>query len=200
MKAAFTYWDNRIAPVFDTARQVYVVETESGKIVSETEDLLSGDLPIQKTLGLVELGIGTLVCGAISRPMYAQIIAYGIQVIPFVAGDRQVVIKAWMNGNLERDTFAMPGCRGRRGRCFGEMHEGCQEIDPTHGRGCGRGTGVGQGLRQGGRRLNCTIDSLAVGPTDCCVCPQCGQTALDNRGMSRGEYRCPKCGAIMTRE
>jgi predicted Fe-Mo cluster-binding NifX family protein/ribosomal protein S27AE len=199
MKTAFTYWDNRIAPVFDTARQAHVVEAESGQIVSETQATLSGDLPIQKTLGLVELGIGTLVCGAISRPMFAQITAYGIQVVPFVAGDLQVVIQAWLSGKLEPDAFAMPGCRGRRGRCFGGMHEGYQELGTTHEKGGAKGSGGGQGMGQGGRRSGCPIGSLAAGPTNFCVCPQCGQTEPHDRSIPCGEHKCPKCGAFMAR-
>jgi hypothetical protein len=38
MKAAFAYWDHRIAPVFDTARRIHLVEADSGRIVAETVD------------------------------------------------------------------------------------------------------------------------------------------------------------------
>lgn len=115
MKIAFAHWDNRIAPVFDTARQIHVIETESGRVVRETQETLSEDMTVQKVLRLVELGIGILVCGAISRSMQGLVSAYGIQVIPFVAGDLPEVIQAWLCGNLMHDAFVMPGCR-RRGR------------------------------------------------------------------------------------
>jgi ABC-type phosphate/phosphonate transport system substrate-binding protein len=49
-----------------------------------------------------------------------MIIASGIQVKPFVAGDLREVIQAWLSGNLEQDAFAMPGCCGHgRGRRIG---------------------------------------------------------------------------------
>ncbi len=67
MKTAFAYWDKRIAPVFDTARQIHVVEAESGRIVREALETLESDVLVQKALRLSELGISTLVCGAISR-------------------------------------------------------------------------------------------------------------------------------------
>jgi predicted Fe-Mo cluster-binding NifX family protein len=142
MKTAFAHWDNRIAPVFDTARHIHIVETESGQIVSRKQTTLSEDLPVQKTLRLVELGISTLVCGAISKPMHGLVAAYGIQVVPFVAGDLSEVIRAWLSGNLERDAFAMPGCsgRGRRRRMRGMNKE---EYE-MNGKGCG-GTGKGGG-------------------------------------------------------
>jgi hypothetical protein len=56
MKAAFSTWNTRIAPVFDTACQIYVVEAESGGVVREAEATLSDDLPVQKVKGLVGTG------------------------------------------------------------------------------------------------------------------------------------------------
>ena len=113
MKTAFTFWNNRIAPVFDTARQIRVIETESGQIISETLETLKFDLPVQKALRLSDLGITTLVCGAISKPLNEIVTAYGIRVISFVAGELQEVINAWHAGNLEPGAFAMPGCGER---------------------------------------------------------------------------------------
>jgi predicted Fe-Mo cluster-binding NifX family protein len=115
MKAAFAYWENRIAPVFDTARQIRIVEVESGRIVGESLATLSEITPNARALRLTELGIGTLVCGAISGAMRNLLEAYGIQVISFVAGDIYDVIQAWLSGNIHGGPFFMPGC-GRRGR------------------------------------------------------------------------------------
>jgi predicted Fe-Mo cluster-binding NifX family protein len=115
MKAAFAVWDSRIAPVFDVARQIHIVEAESGRIVGEAQEDLADDMPAQKARRLAELGVDTLVCGAISRPMQVMVAAYGIRVIPFVTGDLREVIRAWLSGRIEDDLFTMPGC-GRRKR------------------------------------------------------------------------------------
>ncbi len=114
-KAAFAHWDNRIAPVFDTARRFVIVEIHSGRVMKETRGFLPESLPVSKVLRLVDKGVGVLVCGAISRPMHALVSAYGITVFPFIAGDLREVIDAWLKGRLMRDAFSMPGCR-RRGR------------------------------------------------------------------------------------
>ena len=113
MKAAFAAWDNRIAPVFDVARQIHLVEAEDGRVICETEELLADDLPVQRALRLTELGVGTLVCGAISRALHEMVAANGIRVIPFVVGDLRKVIQAWLKGGLGRNDFVMPGCCGR---------------------------------------------------------------------------------------
>jgi len=41
MKTAFPCWDNRIAPVFDTARQIYIAELEAGRMVREGQEPLA---------------------------------------------------------------------------------------------------------------------------------------------------------------
>jgi hypothetical protein len=54
--------------------------------------------PAQAVLRLVQFSVGTLVCGAISRPMLAIVEAYGIEVQPFLAGDLRAVVGAWVVG------------------------------------------------------------------------------------------------------
>ena len=211
MKTAFAYWDDRIAPVFDTAPRIHVVETEAGRIVGESEEVLPQGPPVHRALRLVELGIGALVCGAISRPQHGLVAAYGIEVVPFVAGDLREVVKAWIGGGLDRSAFAMPGCRGRRGRCLGGRQGMYQEVRDMNrkGRGMGGGGGQGQGGQgrgqggqgaQGGRRPGRMGGPLAAGPAGYCVCSQCGQREPHQRGLPCAERRCSKCGAAMTRE
>ena len=118
MKAAFAHWDHRIAPVFDIARHIHLVEIESGRISGEKREILADDLPVKKVLRLTELGVNTLVCGAISRPLHELVGSYGIRVIPFVTGDLREVIRAWLDNGLHGDIFVMPGCCGRNRRSF----------------------------------------------------------------------------------
>jgi predicted Fe-Mo cluster-binding NifX family protein len=112
-KTAFSYWNKRIAPVFDIALRLHVLEIESGRIIRETEETIKGDLPVQKAQYLSESGIGTLVCGAISTPLSEVMAAYGIRLTPFVAGDLSEVMEAWRTGGLDSRSFDMPGCTER---------------------------------------------------------------------------------------
>jgi len=121
MKAAFATWNNRIAPVFDVTREVRVVESRSGKPVGVTTEAQLDGPPLARALCLAELGVGTLVCGAISRPLWDLVANQGIRVIPFVAGDVESVVQAWLNGELVGDAFAMPGCCRRRRHRFHGM-------------------------------------------------------------------------------
>jgi predicted Fe-Mo cluster-binding NifX family protein len=201
MKAAFAYWDHRIAPVFDIARRIHVVEVESGRIVGEAQEIQPDDLPVQKAHRLVELGVGTLVCGAISRPFHEMVAAYGIRVIPFVAGDLSEVIQAWLSGNLESDTFVMAGFSGRgRGRRRG-MRRTNKEEYPMNGRKRGgMGPGGGQGQGQAGQGRGRMGGPLAGGAVGTCLCPKCGHREPHERGAPCVQRKCPKCSTAMTRD
>lgn len=173
MKAAFAVWDDRIAPVFDVARHVHLVEADSGRIVAESEKDLPEDVVAQKARRLAEFGVGTLVCGAISGPVQDAVAAFGIRVVPFVAGDLREVVQAWLSGDLKGDRFAMPGCGGQRRRRF------------RGGRGRRAGKGAG---------------TPVAGPGGDCVCPQCGHQEPHERGAPCAQKRCPKCGTVMNRD
>lgn len=111
MRAAFSLWNQRIAPVFDVAPTFYLVDHQTGRIEMETLDSAQALLPLGKVLRLVELKINTLVCGAISEPLHDMMIAYGIGVIPFVAGEVHHVIEMWLHGEFNSENHLMPGCR-----------------------------------------------------------------------------------------
>jgi len=200
MKTAFVYWEDRIAPVFDTAQRMFVVEMEAGQIVGEKQADLVAEPPVQKVLQLVNQKIETLVCGAISRPLQAMIAAYGIRVIAFVAGDLREVVQAWAKGELKNAAFCMPGCTGRGG---GRRRGRCEEygaMKGKSGRGRGPGAGCGQGQAPGGRSAGRGGVALGVGPVGYCVCPQCGEKAPYERGKPCTEHTCPQCGVAMVRD
>ena len=121
MKAAFATWNHRIAPVFDVAPIVSIVEARDGQPVGEAQEAHLDGMPMNRVLRLAELGVGTLVCGAISRPLHDMVTSQGIRLIPFVAGDLDKVVRAWLNGELVGDAFAMPGCCRRHRHRFHHM-------------------------------------------------------------------------------
>jgi predicted Fe-Mo cluster-binding NifX family protein len=206
MKTAFVYWEDRIAPVFDIARRIHVVEADSGRIIAETGEVLADDLPEQKAHRLAELGVGSLVCGAISRPFQEMVAAYGIRVISFVAGDLSEVIQAWLGGNLQSDTFVMPGCSGRgRGRRRGMGNTGKDEYRLNGKRRGGMGPGGGEGQGREGRSSGKEDMTMPRGDGTGPKGPGGGQgRGQVGQGQGRmggplaggavGTCLCPKCG------
>ena len=210
VKAAFASWNERIAPVFDVARWVQLVEIEAGQIISQNRARVACDLPSQKASRLAELEVGILVCGAISRPMQAIIKAYGIEVIPFITGDLQEVIQAWQEGRLST-AYTMPGCASRRRQQLTKGVNGRQNMSTGNRQGRTRSdqvAGPGRAERQGqkgmreaqrGRRGR----TLGSGPTPiegACVCPRCGHQEPHARAVPCKQIKCTQCGAVMTRQ
>jgi predicted Fe-Mo cluster-binding NifX family protein len=151
-RAAFSCWDGRIAPLFDTARELHLVETEGERIVSRADESLPAGSAERRAARLATLGVETLVCGAISRATREAVVSIGVRVVPFVSGDRDEVVRAWLEGGLERPVFTMPGCGGsrwRRENASARKGEVMPRQDGTGPMGKGPGTGRGAGLCAG---------------------------------------------------
>ena len=189
-KTAFSTWNSRIAPVFDVAGRICLVEIEAGRILNEIAEALPAEEPVEKVRHMIRLGVNTLVCGAISRFLHDMVKSSGITVVPFVAGDLQEVIHAWIGGRLG-DSFAMPGCcgrgRGRAMRCGGMRYGGVSSLEGGNAEEPGYGGGTGQG------------QPLSPGREEFCVCPRCGHYEPHRRGISCLHVQCPLCGSMMIR-
>ena len=190
MKVAFAIWDGRISPVFDTARELLITHIENNQVVEQHHECLGDQTSGQRVAKLNDLGLEALICGAISRPMAEMLTTSGIRLLPFVAGNIEEVVSAFLNHQLPSPAFLMPGCcttgRRRQGRrCTAE------ENSMMNGRkGCGRGGGAGRG-RMGG--------AVAGGPVGNCICPQCKEETAHQRGVTCSMQTCPKCGVALVR-
>ena len=115
MRAAFSLWNERIAPVFDVARHLWIVETAEDLVVNQTGRRFSSDDAQERALRLATLQVKQLICGAITRSSHDALTNSGIVVLPFVAGNLDQVVQAWMSGSIKDGHLAMPGCRrGKR--------------------------------------------------------------------------------------
>ena len=97
-RIALHQWLDRIAPVFDVGGRILVL-AEGGR--EREEHVLSRGEPLHRAEDLLRLDVGTLICGAISRPMQEALVAGGIKVVGFVTGDLERVITAWERGDLD---------------------------------------------------------------------------------------------------
>ncbi len=131
MRLAVTVWNQRIAPVFDSAGTAIVLDLRGGICHDRTAIALSGSDLMDRARILREHAVDELVCGAMSCESEAIIRGEGIAVHPFVAGDAERVVRAWLENELDREEFSMPGCAcarrrrgGRRGRGRGRSSDG----------------------------------------------------------------------------
>lgn len=134
MKLAITVWNDRIAPVFDCARTALVFDAAQGRVVS-SRVLELGRAGLEARARLLEdAGVEELICGAASIEAARAVRERGIAVRAFRSGEVETVIQAWLQGILDGDEFAMPGCAcARRGRGAGHSGMGrCRRRGPRH--------------------------------------------------------------------
>lgn len=146
LQAAFSVWDGRIAPVFDTARVLVPVRFSEG-VFTEGERVTLPEPSAACVLDFFEeTDIRCLICGAISRSLQNTLEAGGIEVFGFVAGDLPEVLRAWVEGRLDEPGLRMPGCgcgkRRRNGR-NAACHNGSADA-PITKKNCRRWGGRNQ--------------------------------------------------------
>jgi len=109
VKVALTVWESRISPVFDCAQMLLVADIENQTVTGRCYKPFLSTFPSLRAAELFDLGIDVLICGAISQ-VFANIIeANGIRIFPFVTGDPNQVLDAYLRGTLHRTDFQMPG-------------------------------------------------------------------------------------------
>ena len=137
MKAALTVWNGRISPVFDVSRKALILGIDQGAVGTRFEENIETPTAELKLDRILELGIETLICGAISEPLHHELTSLGVKVIGFVAGEIEEVLKTFLEGALPTPELSMPGCCAKGNRFRG---------------GCGRAGRHGHGWRRTERR------------------------------------------------
>ena len=119
MKLAIPIWNDRVSSAFDFAHRLLLVDIERGRETSRSEVPFSSESDPEKVNSLKSLGVEVLICGAISRSLASQVRSSGIKILPYVVGQVDEVLKAYLAGRLIHPKFALPGSwpGARRGFC-----------------------------------------------------------------------------------
>ncbi len=120
MKIAVTVWNKRVSPLFDSAGFFLIVKIKGGKVVECTS--ISADVDLSaKVIKLADnLDIDLLICGALSCMAESLLRAGGVEVVPFISGEAEEVVAAFLSSGDLSD-FVMPGCPRRKQRRKGGM-------------------------------------------------------------------------------
>ena len=118
MKVAIPVFRGRVAPVFDWCLRAIVLEIDAqGRETSRSDLNLAGVVPFRRPEHFASLRIETLLCGGISSLLHDLMEKQGgVRVIPWVAGDVNEILSAFVEGRLSSRQFMMPGCCCTRGR------------------------------------------------------------------------------------
>ncbi len=129
VKVGIPTWHGRISPVFDVASRLLVVETDGGMALERQEKPLHETQLRARAQHVARLGVGILICGAVSWPLEQMLVASGVQVVPQTCGPVEDILQAFLSGRLVDQAFLIPGCCGRRRR-----HGAGHAQDPTDSR------------------------------------------------------------------
>ncbi len=117
MKVAFSIWNGRISPLFDTSTSLWLVDVKEGELSGGDKVYFASEDPGARVGRLAELGVEELVCGAISKPLSDMLAASGIKTHSFIGGELDTVCAAYLAGTLMDPSLSLPGCcRGNRAR------------------------------------------------------------------------------------
>lgn len=111
MKVAVTVWKERISPVFDASRRLLIANIENARVTERFYVIFDPGMPSNLAQTLTELDVPVLICGAVSQGPANLIVAGGITLIPFIAGEVDRVLEVYARGNSLSPAFVMPGCR-----------------------------------------------------------------------------------------
>jgi predicted Fe-Mo cluster-binding NifX family protein len=129
---AIPVWGSQVSTTFDFAATLWVVETEAGREINRSEVRLHDESVEKRARRVRDLAVQVLLCGAVSRPLARAVARLGIQVVPFVTGEVDTVLAAYLCGRLAEPRFLQPGCRpgarrrwrNRGGFCGGRGRQG----------------------------------------------------------------------------
>jgi predicted Fe-Mo cluster-binding NifX family protein len=124
---AIPVWDDQVSTTLDFARALVLVEVQGGREVSRKEVVLGDGPAAGKARKLRNLGVGVVLCGAVSQSLAQAVSGAGIQIVPYVSGPIDEVLGAYLCGRLSEPRFMQPGCRpGARRR----WRHGCRGNGP----------------------------------------------------------------------
>ena len=134
MKIAIPEYKGRISPVFDTCQRLRIYQMDRARLAVPSGIDDWSYLPIEmRTNRLGQLGVDVLLCGGVSDWLARQIQAQGIRLVPWLVGDVDDILRAFIDGGLPDRRFAMPGSwgkghgwrfrrRGGRVKTLGDLH------------------------------------------------------------------------------
>ena len=108
---AIAVWDDRVSTTLDFARNLLIVEADEGCEVSRREVPLGNEPLARKVQKMQDLAVQVVLCGAISHPLAQAVSRVGIRIIPYVSGQVDDVLAAYLCGRLADPHFLQPGCR-----------------------------------------------------------------------------------------
>jgi len=86
------------------------MELQDGREVACSEVALTSESSARRASRLRDLEAEILICGAISRDLARSVAGAGIEILSYVSGPVDEVVKAFVAGRLAEPRFVLPCC------------------------------------------------------------------------------------------
>lgn len=201
----------RVAPVLDWCSN-FVIYPDVGRENEGREITLDNSRRYETLKRLCDLGVGTLICGALTNELldYAQHL--NIEVIYGVAGAIPEIMNAYSKEELHHPQYRLPGCKGpchyRQRRGLFQAAKGGEKEELIMGQGVqgkqrrGRAGQRGRGASspaKGRLKEGQPFDGEGL-QASLCICLQCGKEVSHQQGIPCFQMTCPQCGQSMRRK
>jgi len=170
--------DAQVDPRFGRCRCFVIIDpaTQAFEVLENEAATLGSGAGIQAAQIVVKAGVNAVITGSLGPNATDVLAAAGLKIYLGAAGSIREVLQQYQDGRLQEASGLSAG------------------VGPgmERGRGRGMGQGRGRGMGRGG--------GFGAGPGGYCICPSCGERVPHQLGSPCFENKCPKCGAVMTRE
>ena len=129
MKIAAPIYGDSISNVFDFAKRLLIVDVDNDKEVKRLEVVIENKYPIQRAVQLINMNTDVFICGEISQELLFALKASGIEVVPFITGNVNNVIQAYIDGIIANREYSMPGYGYGMTRGHRRHRKGCQHYN-----------------------------------------------------------------------
>jgi predicted Fe-Mo cluster-binding NifX family protein len=108
-RTAIPVFMGRVSPVLDTCTRFGLLEP------GRNHEIIRGIIPVkgnsiyERTDEIKKLGVGVVICGAVSDAFFNLLKENGIDLVCGITGDIEEVIEAYSKGALVQARFRMPG-------------------------------------------------------------------------------------------
>ena len=110
MRVAIAFWQNCISPVFDVSESILLIDVVNNQVTQSEIINVEPDLPFKRAKKLSDVGAEVLICGAISRSHAMAVWGQNIEIISYVFGPMEEILRSYINGQLQ------DGCGGQQKR------------------------------------------------------------------------------------
>ena len=111
---AVPVFEDRVSPLMDVSNRYIIYETEDGEIKQRITISLNADAESERVEKLKEIGVNTIICGAVSEYVSHIVDEKGMRLLSMIYGPINEIIEHYLKNSLSTYCSGSGGCNGRK--------------------------------------------------------------------------------------